>query len=152
MRLIGVGAPDETALVPLNTIDVEPTEPKKEPNQRCNCFQSGKYGHYKTQCRKLRNDGYYEIKAQNGATHPSEALKPKWDLCGKTHKIKNCWTGANAANLHRKGKQTSIVPTNKIIETRVYRVENVPNRFEEDFITECNEKPPKTGNDAGTLV
>ena len=32
MRLNGLGAPDETTPLPLNTIDVAPTETKKELN------------------------------------------------------------------------------------------------------------------------
>ena len=66
MRLNGLGTPDETTLVPLNTVDVVPPEPKKELNQRGNCFHCGKYGLYKAKCRKLRIDRYYETKAQNG--------------------------------------------------------------------------------------
>ena len=54
MRLNGLGGPDETTLVPLNTVDAAPPETQKEPNQRGNCFQCGKYGHYKAQCRELR--------------------------------------------------------------------------------------------------
>ena len=38
MHLNGLGAPDETALIPLNSIDVAPPETKKEPNQKGNCF------------------------------------------------------------------------------------------------------------------
>ena len=53
MRLNGLGTPDETTLVPLNTVDVAPPESKKELIQRGNCFQCGQYGHYKAQCRKL---------------------------------------------------------------------------------------------------
>ena len=64
MRLNGLGAPDETTLVPLNSVDVAPTEPKKELNQRGNCFHCGKYGHYKAQCHILRKDIYYEIKTE----------------------------------------------------------------------------------------
>ena len=69
MRLNGLGTPDETTLVPLNTVDVVPPEPKKELTHRGSCFHCGKQGHYKAQCRKLRKDRYYETKAQNGPQH-----------------------------------------------------------------------------------
>ena len=52
MRLNGLGAPDETILVPLNTKDAVVTDDKKEQQQRGYCFHSGKYGHYKAHCRQ----------------------------------------------------------------------------------------------------
>ena len=45
MRLNGLSAPDETTLVPLNSVDVAPPEAMKEQNQRGNCFHCGKYVH-----------------------------------------------------------------------------------------------------------
>ena len=57
MRLNGLGAPDETTLVPLNTVDAVVTEDKKEQQQRGYCFHCWKYGHYKAQCRRLRKKG-----------------------------------------------------------------------------------------------
>ena len=44
MRLNGLGTPDETTLVPLNTVDVVPPEPKKELTHRGSCFHCGKRG------------------------------------------------------------------------------------------------------------
>ena len=46
MRLNGLGAPDETTLVPLNTVDAVVTDDKEEQQQRGYCFPCGKYGHY----------------------------------------------------------------------------------------------------------
>ena len=54
MRLNGLGAPEETTLVPLNTVDTVVTDDKKEQQQRGYCFHCGNYGHYKAQCRRLR--------------------------------------------------------------------------------------------------
>ena len=126
MRLNGLGAPDETILVPLNTVDVAPTEPKKEPAQRGNCFHCGKYGHYKAQCRKLRKDRYYETKAQNGSTNTNDPPKPKCDTCGKLHKTENCWYGANAANDPRKKRHEFTIPTSHISEQPIPTVEIQP--------------------------
>ena len=113
MRLNGLGTPDETTLVPLNTVDVVSPEPKKEVNQRGNCFHCGKYGHYKTQCRKLRKGRYYETKAQNGIPNTHEPPKPKCDTCGKLHKTENRWYGANAAKDPRKKRHEFATPTKK---------------------------------------
>ena len=126
MRLNGLGAQDETILVPLNTVDVARTEPKKELNQRGNCFHCGKYGHYKVQCRKLRKDRYYETKAQNGISNTNEPPKPKCDTCGKLHKTENCWYGANAANDPRKKRHEFAIPTNQISEQSIPTVEIQP--------------------------
>ena len=65
MRLNRLGGPDETTLVPLNTVDVDSTEEKTGSNQRGYCFYCGRYGYYKAQCRKVKKDRYYETKAKN---------------------------------------------------------------------------------------
>ena len=98
MRLNGLGAPDETTLVPLNTVDAAVADDKKEQQQRGYCFHCGKYGHYKAQCRRLRKDRYYATKTSTTDTKPTDTAKPKCDTCGKMHKTENCWDGANAAN------------------------------------------------------
>ena len=107
MRLSGLGAPDETTLVPFNLVDAVLVETRKEPNQRGNCFRCGKYGHYKAECRKVRKDRYYEIKSQNGVPNTTEPTKPKCDTCGNTHESENCWNGANAASDPRKRRHQS---------------------------------------------
>ena len=120
MRLEGLGAPDETTLVPLNTVDAVGTEDKKEQQQqRGYCFHCGKYGHYKAQCRRLRKDRYYTTKTNHTEPKQTEAPKPKCDTCGKMHKTENCWEGANAANDPRKKKREFTIPTNKIDEQPV---------------------------------
>ena len=83
MRLNGLGAPDETTLVPLISVDPASQEVKKEPNQRGNCFYCGKEGHYKAQCRKLKKYRYYEIETQNGASKTTEPRNRKVTLAGK---------------------------------------------------------------------
>ena len=77
MRLNGLGAPDETTLVPLNTVDAVVTEDKKEQQQRGYCFHCGKYGHYKAQCRRLRNERYYATKTGTADSNQNEVPKPK---------------------------------------------------------------------------
>ena len=119
MRLNGLGAPDETTLVPLNTVDTVGTEDKKEQQQRGYCFHCGKYGHYKAQCRRLHKDRYYTTKTNNTEPKQTEAPKPKCDTCGEMHKTENCWDGANAANDPRKKKREFTIPTNKIGEQPV---------------------------------
>ena len=116
MRLNGLGAPDETTLVPLNTVDAAVADDKKEQQQRGYCFHCGKYGHYKAQCRRLRKDRYYATKTSTTDTKPTDTAKPKCDTCGKMHKTENCWDGANAANDPRKRKREFTIPTNKIDE------------------------------------
>ena len=64
MRLNGVRAPDETTVVPLNAVDVHPTEQKKEQNQHGYCFRCGSYGHKKAQCRKLKKNRFYETETK----------------------------------------------------------------------------------------
>ena len=119
MRLNGLGAPDETTLVPLNTVDAAVADDKKEQQQRGYCFHCGKYGHYKAQCRRLRKDRYYATKTSTTDTKPTDTSKPKCDTCGKMHKTENCWDGANAANDPRKRKREFTIPTNKIDEQPV---------------------------------
>ena len=119
MRLNGLGAPDETTLVPLNTVDAAVADDKNEQQQRGYCFHCGKYGHYKAQCRRLRKDRYYATKTSTTDTKPTDEAKPKCDTCGKMHKTENCWDGANAANDPRKRKREFTIPTNKIDEQPV---------------------------------
>ena len=114
MRLDGLGAPDETTLVPLNTVDAVVTEDKKEQQQRGFCFHCGKYGHYKAQCCRLREGRYYATKASTKDSNQPDAPKPKCDTCGKMHKTEVCWDGANAANDPRKRKRVFAIPTDKI--------------------------------------
>ena len=166
MRLNGLGLPDETTLVPLNSVDAVVTEDKKEQQQRGYCFHCEKYGHYKAQCRRLRKERYYATKASTAEPKQTEAPKPKCDTCGKLHKTDNCWGGANAANDPRK-KETQIHHPNQQnqrttrthpvrsaqkfksprlrfgekVDARAYAIEDPPNRYEEDFLTECNEEP-----------
>ena len=107
IRLNGQGAPDETTLVPLNTVDAVVTEDKKEQQQRGYCFYCEKYGLYKAQCHRLRKERYYATKASSAESKRTEAPKPKCGNCGKLHITKNCWDGANAANDPRKKNANS---------------------------------------------
>ena len=154
MCLNGLGAPDQTTLVPLNSVDVAPTKTKKEPNQRGNCFHCGKNGHCKVQCRNLRKDRYYETKEQNGVPNTNEPPKPKCDTCGKTHETEKCWNDANAANDPRKNRREFAIPTSQIsgkpipttkIQPETNRGnsnrEETPNRYDEHVVTECSEGP-----------
>ena len=86
MRLNGLGAPDETTLVPLNTVDAVVTEEKKEQQQRGYCFHCGKYIHYKAQCRRLRTTRYCTTKTGTDDSNQTEVPKRKCDTCGKMHK------------------------------------------------------------------
>ena len=86
MRLNGLGAPDGTTLVPLNTVDAVVMEDKKEQQQRGYCFHCGKYGHYKAQCRRLRKERYYATKTNTKDSNQPEPPKPKCDTCGKMQK------------------------------------------------------------------
>ena len=54
--------PDETTLVPLNTVDAVATQDKNEQQQRGYCFHCGKYGHYNAQCRRLRKNAITQQK------------------------------------------------------------------------------------------
>ena len=119
MRLNGLGAPDETTLVPLNTVDAVVTDDKKDQQQRGHCFHCGKYGHYKAQCRRLQRERYNVAKTTTKDPAQNEAPKPKCDTCGKMHKTENCWNGANAANDPRRKKREFTIPTNKISEQPV---------------------------------
>ena len=120
MRLNGQGAPDDTTLVPRNTVDAVVTDEKKEQQQRGYCFHCGKYGHYKAQYRRRRKERYYaNTKPSNKESNQIEPLKPKCDTSGKMHKTENCWDGANAATDHRKRKREFTIPMDKISEQPV---------------------------------
>ena len=126
LRLNGLGAPHETTVVPLNTVDAVVTEDKKEQQQRGYCFHCGKYGHYKAQCRRLCEERYYATKTSTAEPKQSEAPKPKSDTCGKLHKTENCWDGANAPNDSRKRKREFTIPINKINEQPVHTPSSQP--------------------------
>ena len=126
MRLNGLGAPDETILVPLNTVDAVVTDHKKDQQQRGHCFHCGKYGHYKAQCRKLQRERYNTAKTNTKDPAQNEVPKPKCDTCGKMHKTENCWNGANAVNDPRKKKREFTIPTNKISEQPVPTTSSKP--------------------------
>ena len=90
MRLNGLGAPDETTLVPLNTVDAAVTDDKKDQQHQGHCFHCGKYGHYKAQCLRLQRERYNIAKTTTKDPAQNEAPKPKCDTCGKTDKTENC--------------------------------------------------------------
>ena len=92
MRLNGLGAPDETTLVPLNTVDTVVTDDKKDQQQRGHCFHCGKYGHYKAQCRRLQRERYNIAKTTTKDPAQNEAPKPKCDTCGKMPKLRTAGT------------------------------------------------------------
>ena len=167
MRLNGLEAPDEATLIPLNTVDAVTTEDEKQQQQqqRGYCFHCGKYGHYKAQCCRLRNERYYATKTHNVDRNKTDVHKPKCDPCGKMHKNENGWDGANAANDPRKKNREFTILTNKIreqpvptsssppkklksprlrfvekVDARAYPIEDPPNRNEEDLMTECNKE------------
>ena len=107
MRLNGLGMPDGTTLVPLNTVDAVVTDEKKQQQRGC-CFHCGKKGNYKAQGLRLRKERYYSnTKTNTKDSNQNEAPKPKCDKCGKMHKTENCWDGANAANDPRKKNENS---------------------------------------------
>ena len=126
MRLRGLGAQDETILVPLNTVDVESTDQKKEPTQRDSSFHCGRYGQYKAQYTKLKKDGYYETKIKNGVPNHADPSKPICDTCGKTQKTGNCFNGADAATETWKKKRELAILTNKTSERSLPSVATKP--------------------------
>ena len=89
MRLNGLGAPDETTLVPLTTVDAVVADDKKEQQQRGYCFHCEKYGHYKAQCRRLRKETYYASKTSTTDTKQTDAAKPKCETCRNCTKLKS---------------------------------------------------------------
>ena len=176
MRLNELGAPDETTLVRLNTVDAVVTNDKKEQQQRGYYFHCGKYGPYKAQCRRLRKERYYaKTKTNTEDSNQNEAPKPKCSTCGKMHKTENCWDGANAANdpgkksenspypqirsannpylpRHPRQKKTKIAAPTLWEKSRREGVHHrrPPNRYEKDFSQNAMKNQAKTGNVAGT--
>ena len=82
MRLNGLGAPDGTTLIPLKADDAGPPEETKDEQQRGHCFHSGRYGHYKAQCKELKKDRYYENKVKSNVLNTNDPDKSKCDTCG----------------------------------------------------------------------
>ena len=69
MRLNGLGAPDEITLVPLNKIEPAQTKPELKPaettaqtTKKGYCFYCNKFGHHKTECRKMKRDKWMQWK------------------------------------------------------------------------------------------
>ena len=88
MQLNGLGALDETTLLPLNTVDAVVTEDKKELQQRGYCFHCSKNGHYKAQCSRIRNERYYATKTSTADTNQAEAQNPSATRAAKCTKLK----------------------------------------------------------------
>ena len=128
MRLNGLGAPDETTLVPLKTVDAVVTEGKKEQQQRGYCFHCGKYDHYKAQCRRLQKERHYATETGNTDLNQPEAPKPSAARAENCTKPKNAnRDGANAANDPRKQTRKIAIPTNQISGQPVLTVSSQPN-------------------------
>ena len=108
LSLNELGAPEETTLVPLNTVDVRYLEQKKKSNHRGYCFHCGRYGHYKGQCRKLKKGRYYETQAKNGEINSTDPRKPECETCGEVL--------GSSESRQRKKKRELAIPTNKISE------------------------------------
>ena len=164
MCLNGLGAPDETTLVPVNTLNAVVAEDNKEQQQRGYCFLRGKYGHYKEHFRRYRKEQNYATKTtrqiqtspkhQNiNATRAGNYTKLK--IVGK-EPTRQMIPGKESENLPsqplksanslyqpRPLSQTPKSPRFRFGETvdaRAYTIETPPNRYEEYFMTEFNEE------------
>ena len=164
MRLNGLGAPDETTLMPLNTIDAVVTEVKKEQQQRGNCFHCGKYGHFKVQCRRLKKDTTQQKRTMSTRTHqiPTSLTVTRAE---KYTKLKTAGTELLRQRIQESVNVNSPSPptisTNNSYPSRppsqktkiaaptfwgkgrrgANTIEDCTNRCKEDFMTECNEEP-----------
>ena len=123
MRLNGLGTPDETTLVPLNSVDVVP---KRNSTNEETVSTVANMGIIKHNAVNYKKDCYYETKAQNGIPNNNEPPKPKCNTCGKLHKTENRWYGANAANDPRKKRHEFAIPTNQISEQPIPSIEIQP--------------------------
>ena len=137
----------------------------KKWTKRVLCFYCNKYGHYKTQCQKLKRDKWQETKRQNGQFNPNRPLKPKCDTCGKPHKTEDCLNGANAANDPRPKRHTA-APSKASwqnhqhhynrrrkklkltrlrfgdnVDARAYSIEDTPTQYNHDSSQICNGHP-----------
>ena len=160
-RLHGLGAPDETTLVQLNTVDAVVTDDKKEQQQRGYCFHCGKDGHYKAQCRRLRK----------GDTMPTQKRTTRFqtkmnrqnpNAIRVAKRTKPRTAGTELMRQMTPGKENENSPSQQIrsannpylprrpkprlrfgekVDARAYTIEDPKNRYGEDFFTECNEQP-----------
>ena len=129
MRLNGLGAPDETTLVPLNTVDAVVTEDKKGTTTERLMFSLWKIRALQSTMPSPPQRKVLRHKDEYRWTHTNWGAKPKCDNCGNMHKTKNCWDGANAANDPRKKKREFTIPTNKINEQPVSTPSSQPKNW-----------------------
>ena len=106
MRLNGLGAPDEVTLVPLNRIEpaqrkieTKPIESSSENTQNGFAFIATNLAISELIVEKKRKKNKrQQTRKNNGETSNSVGNTLNSDTCGKPHKTKSCWNGANATN------------------------------------------------------
>ena len=161
MRLNGLGAPDETTLVPLTTVDAVVTDDKKEQQQRRYCSTVANMATTKhsvadiersdttpTQKRTIRILIKMNRQSPN-AIRVERCTKPK--TVG-TELIRQMTPGNENENSpsQRTRSANTVHPSKKLksprlrfgeeVDARAYTIEDPPNRYE-DFFIECNEEP-----------
>ena len=92
MELNGLANPETSSITGINNIELQQTEHQPE-RKKGTCDYCGNQGHFKHQCRKLKND-----QRNNTRQGPRRAIST-CETCGKRgHEAKECFSGANWAN------------------------------------------------------
>ena len=160
MRLNGRGAPDETTLVRLNTVDMKRKNNSKESivstvanmaTTRHSVADFERSDTTPTQNRTIKRQ--IKMNCQNAnlirvkrCTKPetvgTELMRQMTPGNANENSPSQQTRLANNPYLPRRPKQkTKIAAPTLWGKRRAYTIEDPPNRYEEDFFTECNEEP-----------
>ena len=127
MHLNGLGAPYETTLIPLNSVDAVDLEEEKNNNNSAVTVST------LADTATIKHSAWNSKK--NATTKPKQKTakqinwthKTKLKMCGKMHDTENWSDGENAANDQRRKRREFAIAANKNSEQHLPTISTQPN-------------------------
>ena len=116
--------PDETTLVPLNTVDAVVTDDKKDQQQRGHCFHLANMATIQHSVADSNESVTISPKRPQKTQPKTKHPNPSVIHVARCTKLRT--VGANAANDPRRKKREFTIPTNKISEQPVPTLSSQP--------------------------